>query len=119
MQYWGLIFADFPATRGLKLKFLLSIPQHFPPQHLTRKRKDWTLAKARDGGDIVNSYRPLIYMFSKQHETTESVKLLGDALNWCALAVGGACLDPGVVNMDHSSGFMQGISIVWVQTGIS
>ena len=34
-------------------------------------------------GQIVHSFRPLVYMFCKQHESAESITFLLDALNWC------------------------------------
>ena len=58
---------------------------------------------------IVHSYRPLVYMFVKQEETAESVQLLCDALDWIAQTYFGHKLTPGVVVMDHSDGFRNGV----------
>ena len=58
-----------------------------------------------DRNEIVHSYRPLVYMFVKQQETTESVKLLCESVNFVAKTCFGADegLLPGIVNMDHLS----------------
>ena len=66
---------------------------------------------ARDKGDkgkVTHSYRPLIYMFVKQEESRESVKLLCESLKFVALHFYGYVLKPGVIGMDHSSGFLGG-----------
>ena len=65
----------------------------------------------------VHSYRPLVYMFVKQEESTESVQLLCDALDWLALTYYGSRLTPGVVVMDHSDGFRSGVLRTWPETG--
>ena len=57
---------------------------------------------------VVHSYRPLIYMFVKQEESRESVKLLCESLKFVALHFYGYVLKPGVIGMDHSSGFLGG-----------
>ena len=66
---------------------------------------------------LSHSYRPLVYMFVKQQETTESVKMLCEALDLMAYTRYGVFLKPGTVNMDHSNGFRQGVLDVWPDTG--
>ena len=70
-----------------------------------------------DRNGICHTYRPLVYMFVKQQETAESVKLLCEALNWIAENYFGSKLSPGVVVMDHSDGFRNGVLQVWPDTG--
>ena len=72
-----------------------------------------------DRNEIVHSYRPLVYMFVKQQETTESVKLLCESVNFVAKTCFGADegLLPGIVNMDHSDGFRNGTLSVWNAAG--
>ena len=65
---------------------------------------------------LSHSYRPLVYMFVKQQETTESVKMLCEALDEVAFIRFGVFLKPGTVNMDHSNGFRQGVLDVWPET---
>ena len=65
---------------------------------------------------LSHSYRPLVYMFVKQQETTESVKMLCEALDEVAFIRFGVFLKPGTVNMDHSNGFRQGVLEVWPET---
>jgi hypothetical protein len=66
---------------------------------------------------IVHSYRPLVYMFSKQHETRENTRMLCDAVDYLARAHFGQGLNPGVVIMDHSDGFRRGVLDVWESVG--
>ena len=66
---------------------------------------------------IVHSYRPMVYQFVKQQESRESVKMLCTALDLLAYSRFGLCFSPGVVNMDHSNGFRQGVLDVWPNTG--
>ena len=74
-----------------------------------------------DRDEIVHSYRPLVYMFVKQQETFESIKLLCDAVDYLAITCFGADsgLSPGIVNMDHSDGFRKGVLRVWPDAGIN
>lgn len=66
---------------------------------------------------ITHSYRPILYQFVQQQETRESVRMLCETLDELALLRFGARLKPGTVNMDHSSGFRQGVLDVWPDTG--
>ena len=50
---------------------------------------------------LSHSYRPLVYMFVKQQETTESVKMLCEALDLMAYTRYGVFLKPGTVNMER------------------
>lgn len=75
------------------------------------------LSLNKDRKMITHSYRPLVYMFSKQHETAESVKLLCDSLEWVAVQYFGRQLNPLVMLMDHSDGFRGGVTAVWPNIG--
>ena len=70
------------------------------------------LSLNKDRKMITHSYRPLVYMFSKQHESAESVKLLCDSLEWVAVQYFGRQLNPLVMLMDHSDGFRGGVTAV-------
>ena len=72
----------------------------------------------KEENKIVHSYRPCVYMFCKQQETRESVRMLCDATDFLARSRFGVGLKPGTVNMDHSCGFRQGVLDVWPDAGI-
>ena len=43
-------------------------------------------ARTKGGkGGITHSFRPLVYLFCKQHESADSIVFLLNALNWCIL----------------------------------
>ena len=75
------------------------------------------LRRKQDRKTITHSFRPLVYMFSKQHETSESVKLLCDSVEWVALQYFGRELNPLVMLMDHSDGFRRGVTDAWADIG--
>ena len=129
-------YDDYPGTEAICLtgytelgwigqlvKSKVRYPLHIDGKHKLHHGK-WILvtigchdlAQDRDG-KIVHSYRPLVYMFSKQQETTESIKLLCSSVDFLARTYFGAPLTPGVINMDYSSGFMQGTQEVWPDAG--
>ena len=66
---------------------------------------------------VVHSYRPFVYQFVKQQESQESVRMLCTAVDFLAFTRFGVRLQPGVVNMDHSSGFRTGVLDVWPNAG--
>lgn len=71
-----------------------------------------------DRKKITHSYRPLVYMFCKQQESSESSKLICDALKFVSIQFFGHTLKPGVVGMDHSDGFMNGVESAFDDAGI-
>ena len=58
---------------------------------------------------FVHSFRPLVCLFSKQHETAESVQMAMDALDSVAQTYFGKRLGHAVAFMDHADGLRKGM----------
>ena len=54
------------------------------------------LAYNKDKKKITHNFRPLVYMFVKQHESEESISFLCTALQAVSILYSGGPLDPGV-----------------------
>ena len=59
-----------------------------------------------------HSFRPLIYLFSKQIETVESVKMAMIGLQIVSVKYFGQRLRPGVNISDHSDGLRSGMQYI-------
>ena len=62
-----------------------------------------------------HAFRPLVYLLSAQHESTQSVKLLCEAAQWVARNFFGADLTPTLGILDRSAGLMAGMQEVFGQ----
>ena len=67
------------------------------------------LGRPSDAQKFVHSFRPLVCLFSKQHETAESVQMAMDALDSVGQTYFGKRLGHAVAVMDHADGLRKGM----------
>ena len=59
-----------------------------------------------------HSFRPLVYSFSKQHETTQAVRMAMDGMQYVAQKYFSAYLRPSASVSDHCDGLREGMSYI-------
>lgn len=64
-------------------------------------------------GKIVHSFRPLVYLFTRNQESKSCVRYALNAMNSVALKFFGSTLHPGATCSDHGSGIMSGLKNVF------
>jgi hypothetical protein len=64
-------------------------------------------------GHLVNTFVPLVYLFTKQHETDGAALYLCKAANVIAMKYCGVNLQPGACMSDHSAAFRNAYVLTW------
>ena len=59
-----------------------------------------------------HSFRPLVYSFSKQHETTQAVRMAMDGMQYVAMKYFSHYLRPSASVSDHCDGLREGMSYI-------
>ena len=65
----------------------------------------------RDAQEYTHTFYPLVLLFCKQQETTESVQMAVEGLDGTCFRFFGRRLQHKVANMDHSSGLLAGMRV--------